>query len=121
MNDPQLQSHHLRVQGDLLGQTDAVTDLKSMKKTDDQTERRMCYTTSQTDKRTHNLLSIVVGFKDVAHGSAVAPPACRLQNKTKQPLVVLMGQTLHHSGERELQRDTAGCQLAKTKVTQLKS
>lgn len=28
-----------------------------------------------------------------------------------------MGWTLHHSGERELQRDTAGCQWAKTEAT----
>lgn len=54
-----------------------------------------------TDERTHHLLSVVVGLEDVADDSA----ARRLQNETKQPLVVLVRRTLKHSGERELQRD----------------
>ena len=55
--------------------------------------------------RQDNLLSIVVGLEDVADGSAVGPPANRVQNKTKQPLVVLMGRALNHAGERELQQE----------------
>ena len=60
--------------------------------------------------RGEDLLSIVVGLKDVADGSAVTPPASgrRLQNETKQPLVVLMGRTLDHTGERELREERGG-------------
>lgn len=67
------------------------------------TEQRQ--TVRPTDGNTHDLLAIVVGLEDVADGSAVTPPACWLQDETKQPLVVLMGRALEHGGERELQRE----------------
>lgn len=60
----------------------------------------------QRDKqmnRQTNLLSVVVGLEDIADGSAVTSPPRWLQNDTKQPLVVLMGRTLNHTGERELE------------------
>lgn len=79
------------MEGYLLGQTDTVTYLKRMKKTN-RSDRpiRLLDSYRPTGEHTDDLLSIVVGFEDVADGSAVAPPACRLQNETKQPLVVLM-------------------------------
>ena len=64
----------------------------------------------RTDENQANLLSVVVGLKDVADESAVTAPACWLQNETKQPLVVLMRRTLKHSGEGELQKERGGGQ-----------
>lgn len=57
--------------------------------------------------RKKDLLAVVVGLEDVADDSAVAPPGRRrrLQDETKQPLVVLVGRTLDHAGQRELRRD----------------
>lgn len=60
----------------------------------------------QSDKHTNrdtNLLSVVVGLENVADGSAVTSPTGRLQNETEEPLVVLMGGTVDHTGERELE------------------
>lgn len=56
---------------------------------------------SRTGTRVHkqtNLLSVVVGLKDVADGPAVAPATHRLQDETEQSLVVLMRRTLEHGG-----------------------
>lgn len=54
---------------------------------------------------THNLLSFVVGLKDVADSAIVALGGARLQNKPKEPLVVLVGGALVDGGQRELQED----------------
>ncbi len=73
-----------------------------------QTEQTDCYTVRPADEHTDDLLSIVVGLKDVADGPAVTSPACRMQDETKQPLVVLMRRTLNHNGERKLQEERWG-------------
>lgn len=74
-----------------------------------QTDRTECETARLTHDHTDDLLSIVVGLKDVADGSAVAPPARRrLQDETKQPLVVLVRRTLNHGGERKLREESRG-------------
>lgn len=65
-------------------------------------KRRVCgQWDGRRDRGTH-FLSVVVGLKDVADGSAVALPARRLQDETEQPAVVLVGRTLNHTGEGEL-------------------
>lgn len=106
-------SHHLRVEGDLLGQTDAVTDLKASRHEPSnsswvpgplKTTCPRCPPGSNMS-HTHNLLSFVVGLKDVADCAIVALGGARLQNKPKEPLVVLVGGALVDGGQRELQED----------------
>lgn len=63
--------HHLRVERYLLGQTDAVTDLKRQKKTDE--AERSTARQKQINAQT-NLLSVIVGLEDIADGSAVTSP-----------------------------------------------
>lgn len=87
------------MEGNLLGQTDTVANLKHTKKTN--RSGGPSVGVRRTVERTRHLLSVVVGLKDVADGSA----ARRLQDEPEQPLVVLMRRTLKHSGERELQQD----------------